>query len=56
MRQLERAGRRTKRHYSHVAEELTKAGYGLLDPLPTALADPEGHALVRAIHDRKAGQ
>lgn len=25
------------------------------DPLAAALADPEGHALVKAIHDRKAG-
>ena len=28
----------------------------LADPLAAALADPEGHALVQAIHDRKAGQ
>lgn len=95
-----------RRHHAHVAEELTKAGYGLLpdvapeygartmlvngmseapephgqnpnpswftmsthvrlvgpwqelqslpDPLAAALNDPEGHALVQAIHDRKA--
>ena len=93
-------------HATHVAEELAKAGYGLLPdvapeygaplkvhgsltadpfghgrvrdphwweksthmrlvgpwqelepppaPLAAALADPEGHALVKAIHDRKA--
>lgn len=27
-------------HAAHVAEELAKAGYGLLDPLAAALADP----------------
>lgn len=94
-------------HPVHMAEELAKAGYGLLpdvapeygaqmmthgglsgmpfghgpvrnpnwwnksthmrlvgpwqelepppDPLAAALADPEGHALVKAIRDRKAG-
>lgn len=41
-------------HAAHIAEELTRAGYGKLDPLAAALADPEGHALVKAIHDRKA--
>lgn len=41
-------------HAAHVAEELAKAGYELVDPLAVALADPEGHALVKAIHDRKA--
>lgn len=41
-------------HAAHVAEELTKAGYGLVDPLAAALADPEGHALVKAIRERKA--
>ena len=95
-----------KEHATHLAEELAKAGYGLLpdvapeygaqmmthggragqpighgpvrspnwwnksthmrlvgpwqeleplpNPLAAALADPEGHALVKAIHDRKA--
>lgn len=42
-------------HAARVAEELAKAGYGLVDPIAAALADPEGHALVKAIHDRKAG-
>lgn len=42
-------------HGIHLAEELAQARYGLLDPLAAALADPEGHALVKAIHDRKAG-
>lgn len=43
-------------HAAHVAEELTNAGFGKLDPLAAAMADPEGRALVQAIHDRKAGQ
>lgn len=42
-------------HAAHVAEELTNAGYGLVNPLAAGLADPEGHALVKVIHDRKPG-
>lgn len=66
-------------YHAHLAQELTKAGYGNVpatllaaaDEMPTeTLAgadkasvwlrhrahslDPEGHALVKAIHDRKA--